>query len=99
MRGYTAPPYEEIRAMRKFEGSMVALATPFKAGQLDEEAYLNFIRFQLENGTEGLVPIGTTGEAATVSPPEQFRAVQIRGPTAEGKAPVIAGAGSKRPPP
>src|SRR5258707_4161316 len=44
------------------EGSMVALATPFKAGQLDEEAYLNFIRFQLENGTEGLVPIGRSEE-------------------------------------
>ncbi len=93
MRGYTAPSYEEIR-MRKFEGSMVALATPFKAGQLDEEAYLNFIRFQLESGTEGLVPIGTTGEAVTMSPQEQFRAVRIAVEAAKGKAPVIAGAGS-----
>ena len=76
--------------MRKFEGSMVALATPFKAGQLDEEAYLNFIRFQLENGTEGLVPIGTTGEAVTMSPQEQFRAVQIAVEAARGKAPGLA---------
>jgi len=81
-------------SMRKLEGPIVALATPFKSGQLDEDAYRGLIRFQLENGTEGLVPIGTTGEAVTMSAQERFRAVQIAVELAKGKVPVIAGAGS-----
>src|SRR5215469_13739831 len=80
--------------MRKLEGSLVALATPFKGGQLDEEAYRGLIRFQLENGSDGLVPIGTTGEAVTMSAQERFRAVQLAVEMAKGKVPVIAGAGS-----
>jgi 4-hydroxy-tetrahydrodipicolinate synthase len=80
--------------MRKLEGSMVALATPFRAGQLDEDAYRGLIRFQLENGSDGLVPIGTTGEAVTMTAQERFRAVQLAVEVAKGKAPVVAGAGS-----
>src|SRR5499433_4583528 len=80
--------------MKTFEGSIVALATPFRGGAFDEEGYRGLIRYQLENGTEGLVPIGTTGEAVTMSPQERFRAVQIAVEMAKGKVPVIAGAGS-----
>ena len=80
--------------MRKLEGPIVALATPFRGGQLDEEAYRGFIRFQLENGSEGLVPIGTTGEAVTMTAQERFRAVQLAVEIAKGKVPVIAGAGT-----
>ena len=73
---------------------MVALATPFRGGQLEEDAYRGLIRFQLENGSDGLVPIGTTGEAVTMTAQERFRAVQLAVEVAKGKAPVVAGAGS-----
>jgi 4-hydroxy-tetrahydrodipicolinate synthase len=80
--------------MKKFDGSLVALATPFKSGALDEDSYRGLIRYQLESGTQGLVPIGTTGEAATMSAEERTRAVKIVVELARGKVPVIAGAGS-----
>lgn len=80
--------------MKTFEGSIVALATPFRGGAFDEEGYRGVIRHQLENGTEGLVPIGTTGEAVTMSAEERTRAVKIAVEMARGKVPVIAGAGS-----
>jgi 4-hydroxy-tetrahydrodipicolinate synthase len=80
--------------MSRFEGSMTALATPFKNGALDEEAYRGLIRYQLDNGTAGLVPIGTTGEAVTMSADERFRAVKVAVEAAAGKALVIGGAGS-----
>ena len=80
--------------MKTFEGSIVALATPFRGGAFDEEGYRGLIRHQLENGTEGLVPIGTTGEAVTMSAEERTRAVKIAVEMARGKVPVIAGAGS-----
>jgi 4-hydroxy-tetrahydrodipicolinate synthase len=80
--------------MKTFDGSLVALATPFKSGGLDEDSYRGLIRDQLESGTQGLVPIGTTGEAATMSAEERTRAVKIAVELARGKVPVIAGAGS-----
>jgi 4-hydroxy-tetrahydrodipicolinate synthase len=80
--------------MKTFEGSMVALATPFKNGAFDEAAYRDFILFQLDEGTEGLVPIGTTGEAVTMTAPERAQAVKVAVETAGKKVPVIAGAGS-----
>jgi 4-hydroxy-tetrahydrodipicolinate synthase len=80
--------------MKTFEGSMVALATPFKNDQLDEEAYRALIQYQLEGGTEGLIPIGTTGEAVTLTPEERVQVVRVAVEAAKGKVPVIAGAGS-----
>ena len=80
--------------MPSFEGSMTALATPFRNGALDEDAYRWLIRYQLDNGTSGLVPMGTTGEAVTMSPDERARAVKLAVEVAAGKAPVIGGAGS-----
>jgi len=81
-------------AIRTFEGSMTALATPFRDGKLDEDAYRKLIHYQLENGTDVLVPCGTTGEAATMSDAEQNRAVAIAVEEARGKASVVAGAGA-----
>ncbi len=78
----------------KLQGSLVALATPFKGGALDLESYRSLIRFQLDNGIEGLVPMGTTGEAVTMSSDEQFQAVRTAVEVAGGKVPVIGGAGS-----
>ncbi len=80
--------------MKNLSGSFVALVTPFANGRLDEDAYRKLIAFQLDNGTDGLVPIGTTGEAATMTGEERFRAVQIAAEAARGKAPVVAGAGT-----
>jgi len=79
---------------RPLTGSFVALATPFKDGALDVEAYRSFIRFQIDNGTQGLVPIGTTGEATTMTPDEQALAVRVAVEEARGRVPVIGGAGS-----
>ncbi len=73
---------------------MVALATPFRNGALDEPAYRALLKYQLDNGTQGLVPIGTTGEAATMSAEERTRAVKLAVEVAGGKVPVIGGAGS-----
>jgi 4-hydroxy-tetrahydrodipicolinate synthase len=80
--------------MRTFEGSMVALATPFRDGALDEEAYRRLIRYQLDNGTAALIPIGTTGEAVTMDAEERGRVIKLAVEEAAGKAPIIAGAGS-----
>ncbi len=78
----------------KLHGSLVALATPFKGGALDLEAYRSHIRFQLDGGTAGLVPMGTTGEPPTMSAEEQLQAVRAAVEVAAGKVPVIGGAGS-----
>src|SRR5262249_55401092 len=80
--------------MKTFEGSIVALATPFRGGAFDEEGYRGLIRYQLENGTEGLVPIGTRSEAVTMSADERSRAVKMAVKMARVKDAVIAGAGS-----
>jgi 4-hydroxy-tetrahydrodipicolinate synthase len=80
--------------MKRFEGSMTALATPFRNGALDEDAYRALIKLQLSNGTAGLVPMGTTGEAVTMSPDERSRAIRIAVEASAGRALVIGGAGS-----
>jgi 4-hydroxy-tetrahydrodipicolinate synthase len=80
--------------MSTFEGAMTALATPFKGGRLDEGAYEWLIDHQLRNGIRALVPMGTTGEAVTMSAPERARAVELCVKAAKGRAQVIAGAGS-----
>ena len=77
-----------------FKGSNVALVTPFKDGRLDEETYIKLINFHLENGTNGLVPAGTTGESPTLSHEEHERVIELCIKEANGKIPVIAGTGS-----
>jgi 4-hydroxy-tetrahydrodipicolinate synthase len=78
-----------------FKGSFVALITPMQPdGSMDEDAYARFIEWQIEQGTEGIVPVGTTGESPTLSHAEHRRAVEIAVRTARKRVPVIAGAGS-----
>ena len=77
-----------------FNCSNVALVTPFKGDSLDEETYIKIINFHLENGTNGLVPAGTTGESPTLSHKEHEKVIEICIQEAKGKIPVIAGTGS-----
>lgn len=77
-----------------FKGSFVALITPFKNGKVDEAAFVKLVEWQIEQGTHGLVPCGTTGESPTLSHDEHKRVVELCIKTARGRVPVIAGAGS-----
>ena len=77
-----------------FKGSNVALITPFKNNELDEETYIKLINFHLENGTNGLVPAGTTGESPTLSHSEHEKVIELCINESSGKIPVIAGTGS-----
>jgi len=78
-----------------FKGSMVALITPMRSdGSVDEKAFQELVEWQIAEGTEGLVPVGTTGESPTLSHAEHHRVVEIAVEVAKGRVPVIAGAGS-----
>ena len=77
-----------------FKGSNVALITPFKNDKLDTENYLKLINFHIENGTNGLVPAGTTGESPTLSHEEHQKVIELCVQEAKGKLPIIAGTGS-----
>ena len=76
-----------------FSGSIVAIVTPFRNGQVDEEAYRGLIEFQIENGTSAIVPCGTTGESATLSMEEHSRVIEICVDAVGKRVPVIAGTG------
>ena len=77
-----------------FKGSNVALITPFKNNQLDVDSYIKLIHFHLKNGTNGLVPAGTTGESPTLNHKEHEQVIELCIQEAKGKIPVIAGTGS-----
>ena len=77
-----------------FHGTITALLTPFKNGVIDEEAYRAHIEWQIEQGVNGVVPCGTTGESATMSHEEHHAAIRICVDQVKGRVPVIAGAGS-----
>ena len=77
-----------------FQGSITALITPFKNGQVDEKTYQSFIEWQIEEGTNALVPCGTTGESPTLTHDEHMKVTEICIGVAKGKVPVIAGTGS-----
>ena len=77
-----------------FKGSNVALVTPFKNNKLDEETYIKLIHFHIENGTNGLVPAGTTGESPTLSHEEHEKVIELCVQESNGKLPVFAGTGS-----
>ena len=76
-----------------FNGSIVAIVTPFKNGELDEEAYRELIEFQIERGTSAIVPTGTTGESATLSMEEHARVLDVAVKAVNKRVPVIAGTG------
>jgi 4-hydroxy-tetrahydrodipicolinate synthase len=77
-----------------FTGSLVAIVTPFRKGKVDETALGDLIEWQLANGTDGIVPCGTTGESATLSHAEHERVVAFTVETVRHRVPVLAGAGS-----
>tara|TARA_B100001057_G_scaffold164516_1_gene165057 strand:+ start:2193 stop:3077 length:885 start_codon:yes stop_codon:yes gene_type:complete len=77
-----------------FKGSNVALITPFKSDKLDDETYIKLIHFHIDNGTNGLVPAGTTGESPTLSHLEHERVIELCVKESNGKLPVFAGTGS-----
>ena len=77
-----------------FKGSNVALITPFKNDKFDEDAYIKLIHFHIKNGTNGLVPAGTTGESPTLSHEEHQKVIELCVKEGNGKIPVIAGTGS-----
>jgi 4-hydroxy-tetrahydrodipicolinate synthase len=77
-----------------FSGSIVALITPFKDGQVDEETYRELVEFQIENGTRAISPCGTTGESATLSFEEHKRVIKIAVEAVNKRVPVIAGTGA-----
>jgi 4-hydroxy-tetrahydrodipicolinate synthase len=83
-----------MAAKSSFRGSFTALVTPFKNGSLDEKAYRDIVEWQIQEGTNGLVPVGTTGESPTLSHDEHKLAVEWCIDQADGRVPVIAGAGS-----
>ncbi|CCG07360.1 4-hydroxy-tetrahydrodipicolinate synthase [Pararhodospirillum photometricum] len=76
------------------QGSITALITPFKDGAVDERAFQDFVAWQIAEGSDGIVPVGTTGESPTLSHEEHKRVVSLAVEVAKGKIPVIAGAGS-----
>lgn len=77
-----------------FSGSIPALATPFRDGSFDEDAYRRFVDWQIDCGSTGLVPCGTTGESATLDNDEHHKVIATCAEAAAGRVPVIAGAGS-----
>jgi 4-hydroxy-tetrahydrodipicolinate synthase len=77
-----------------FKGVLPALVTPFRDGSVDEDAFVRLVERQIAGGVHGLVPVGTTGETATLSHDEHRRVVELCIKTAAGRVPVVAGAGS-----
>jgi 4-hydroxy-tetrahydrodipicolinate synthase len=77
-----------------FTGSLIAIVTPFRKGKLDERAFGDLIEWQIANGTNGIVPCGTTGESATLTHEEHHRVVKLAVEVAKRRVPVIAGTGS-----
>lgn len=77
-----------------FKGSMVAIVTPFKKGKIDEKAFEKLIEWHIKEGTHGIVPCGTTGEASTLDYEEHYKVIEITVKVVNKRIPVIAGTGS-----
>jgi len=80
--------------MEKYQGAIVAIVTPFIDGKIDEQGLVDLINFQIDNGTHGIVPCGTTGESATLDFHEHKRVIDLTVQTVAGRVPVIAGTGA-----
>ena len=87
-------PLTAAEAAHRIKGSCTALLTPFKDGKIDAAGFQHFCDWQIKQGTEGLVPVGTTGEAPTLSHDEHKHVIELCVKAAKGRVPVIAGAGS-----
>ena len=95
--GYMVPTYILTLSPKEgtmFKGSFVALLTPFKNGDVDKSSFKSFVEWQIAEGTHGLVPCGTTGESPTLSHDEHDEVVELCIEAANGRVPVVAGAGS-----
>ena len=77
-----------------FTGSLVAIVTPFRKGRLDERAFGDLVEWQIAQGTNGIVPCGTTGESATLTHEEHHRVIKMAVEVAKRRVPVVAGTGS-----
>jgi 4-hydroxy-tetrahydrodipicolinate synthase len=77
-----------------FKGTYTAIVTPFKEGRIDEDGFRKLIDFQIDNGIDGIVPVGTTGEAATLDYDEHLRVIEIAVQQANGRCKIVAGTGS-----
>ena len=77
-----------------FRGSFPALITPLRTGEVDEQAFRKFVNWQIDQGSHGMVPVGTTGESPTLTPDEHKSVIEICIEEARGRVPVIAGTGS-----
>ena len=80
--------------MKEIKGAITAIVTPMRDGKVDEESLINLINFQIDNGINGLVPCGTTGESATLNFDEHKRVIELTVQTVAGRVPVIAGTGA-----
>jgi 4-hydroxy-tetrahydrodipicolinate synthase len=90
----TVPEERFMTAKTRFRGSFTAMVTPFSNGSVDEKAFRSLVDWQIGEGTNGLVPVGTTGESPTLSHDEHKKVVEWCVDEARGRVPVIAGAGS-----
>jgi 4-hydroxy-tetrahydrodipicolinate synthase len=88
------PLTSDNKVRDRIKGSLTALVTPFKNGKVDEDAFRALVDWQIAEGTQGLVPCGTTGESPTLSHEEHNRVITLCVEQARGRVPVIAGAGS-----
>jgi len=77
-----------------FKGSIVAIATPFKNGKVDEPTLRKLVEFQIKSGTNGIVPCGTTGESPTLTTEEHEHVIEVCIEAGQGRVPIIAGTGS-----
>ncbi len=85
---------DTVMITEKLKGSFVALVTLFRDGKVDEKGYQDFIDWQIDQGTHGVVAMGTTGESPTLSHDEDMRVVSLAVEAAAGRVPVVAGTGS-----
>lgn len=83
-----------VELKSQLKGSLVAIVTPFRDGKFDEAAFKNLVEFQIENGTSGIVPCGTTGESATLTHAEHLQVISSCVKAVRGRVPVVAGTGS-----
>ena len=83
-----------MKETQMFRGSIVAIVTPFKKGKVDEKKLAELVQFQVDNGTSGIVPCGTTGESPTLTMAEHEKVVEICIDAVQGRIPIIAGTGS-----
>src|SRR5438105_15453535 len=92
--GYRCPARGGHPMRHTFQGSMVAMVTPFRNGKIDEAKVRELVELHVTSGTDALVPCGTTGESPTLSHDEHKRLVEVVVQTAAGRIPVVAGTGS-----